>query len=409
MIIHKKIFLIFAILFTLTARADEQPGCIGFLERPDGISIPFQFRLMFENDKPIIFITNSSENLRVDDIRFTNDSVFINMPVFESSIKAAILKDGMWKGIWIKGGSVNEQIMSFTAWINETIPVEPFVKATFNIKGRWAVSFANDKSAAFPSVAEFSQTGNKITGTFLTPTGDYRYLSGFVSGNQFRLSTFDGAHAFLFTATILNDNTLSDGEFYSGKTFKEGWHAVKNKNAKVNSNAVAMAMKPGEERLNFSFPDLNGKMVSINDDQFKNKVVIVQIMGSWCPNCMDETAFLSEFYNKNKQRGVEVISLAYEYSTDFVRSVKSVQKFQKRFNVKYPMLITDVSVADSLRTEKTLPQVTPIKFFPSSIIIDKKGIVRKFDTEFVGPGTGKHFEKYSKEFYAFIDKLVNEN
>ena len=123
---------------------------------------------------------------------------------------------------------------------------------------------------------------------------------------------------------------------------------------------------------------------------------------------MDETAFLSDYYNKNKQRGVEIISLAYEYSTDFERSVKSIKKFQQRFNVQYPMLITGVSVSDSLRTEKTLPQVTPIKFFPSSIIIDKKGIVRKFDTGFVGPGTGKYYEAYAKSFYAFITELLNE-
>lgn len=78
---------------------------------------------------------------------------------------------------------------------------------------------------------------------------------------------------------------------------------------------------------------------------------------------MDETAFLSNYYRENKNRGVEVIALGYEYSTDFVRSVKSLKKFQERFDVQYPMLITGVKVTDSHRTEKTLPQVTPIRFF----------------------------------------------
>ena len=78
------------------------------------------------------------------------------------------------------------------------------------------------------------------------------------------------------------------------------------------------------------------KPVSINDERFKNKVVIVQLMGSWCPNCLDETAFLSDYYNKNRYRGVEVIALAYEYSTDLQRSINSLKKFQKRFNVQYP-------------------------------------------------------------------------
>jgi hypothetical protein len=88
---------------------------------------------------------------------------------------------------------------------------------------------------------------------------------------------------------------------------------------------------------------------------------------------MDETDFLSKYYKTNRKRGMEIVSLAYENSTDFERSQKSLRKFQQRFQVDYPMLITGVSVNDSLRTEKTLPQLTRIKAFPTSIIIDKKG------------------------------------
>jgi len=168
----------------------------------------------------------------------------------------------------------------------------------------------------------------------------------------------------------------------------------------------AMYLKPGEERLNFKFNDLEGNPVSINDERFKNKVVIVQLMGSWCPNCMDETVFLSEYYNKNRQRGIEIVSLAYEYSTDIERSKKSLRKFQQGFNVQYPMLITGVAVTDSLRTEKTLPQLTPIKAFPTSIIIDKKGKVRKIETSFNGPGTGEHYLDYKKEFEETINDLL---
>jgi peroxiredoxin len=132
-------------------------------------------------------------------------------------------------------------------------------------------------------------------------------------------------------------------------------------------------------------------------------------MGSWCPNCMDETAFLSEYYNKNKQRGVEIIALAYEYSTNWERSVKSLKKFQERYNVQYTVLNTEVTVNDSLRTEKTLPELTAIKFFPSSVILDKKGKVRKLDTGFNGPATGVHYDIYKKEFEETISNLLGED
>lgn len=222
------------------------------------------------------------------------------------------------------------------------------------------------------------------------------------------MSGFDGGHAVLFTAEIKDKNTLLHGKHFSGYKYSEEWSAVKNANAKVKTDEAAMYLKPGEEKLDFRFPDINGNPVSIQDPRFKNKVVIVQLMGSWCPNCMDETAFLSDYYSKNKQRGVEMVALAYEYSTDFERSQKSLKKFQQRFNVQYPILITGVTVSDTLRTEKTLPQVTRIKVFPSSIIIDKKGKVRKLDTGFFGPGTGKHYEEYKKEFYETVDKLLQE-
>jgi peroxiredoxin len=185
--------------------------------------------------------------------------------------------------------------------------------------------------------------------------------------------------------------------------------ADKNATATLPADLSAIYLKPGEERLNFTFNDLDGKPVSINDARFKNKVVVVQLMGSWCPNCMDETAFLSEYYRANKQRGVEIVALAYEYSTDTERSIKSLRKFQQRFNVQYPMLLTGVSSSDSLRTEKTLPQVTTIRFLPSSIILDKNGKVRKFDTGFNGPGTGEHYVQFKKEFETTIDGLLKEH
>ena len=146
----------------------------------------------------------------------------------------------------------------------------------------------------------------------------------------------------------------------------------------------------------------------ITDDRFKNKVVVIQIMGSWCPNCLDETEFLSAYYKKNKGRGVEMLALAYEYTTDFQRARKSITKFKQKYAVDYPMLITGVSSVDSLKTEKTLPQITPIKAFPSTIFIGKDGKVKKFHTGFYGPGSGVYFEEFKKEFEETVTALLKE-
>jgi thiol-disulfide isomerase/thioredoxin len=146
--------------------------------------------------------------------------------------------------------------------------------------------------------------------------------------------------------------------------------------------------------------------VSLSDDRFKGKVVLVQIMGSWCPNCMDETRFLSGFYNEYRSKGVEIVSLAYERSTDFARSQNSLRTFQQRFNVQYPMLITGVAVGDPQRSQKTLPQLESIVNFPTTIFVGKDGHIVKIHTGFSGPGTGEHYEDQKKEFYDTVNGLL---
>lgn len=378
------------------------------LHRPDGQQIVFNFEWKKENGKPVWYIRNASERIRVTDIQLKGDSLLVQMPLYESQFRLKKEKDGKsLSGNWIKGGAVKTTVLPFTA-ARSTQRFTAAGKPAFTVTGRWSASFINKDNSTDAAVAELVQKNNYLSGTFLNPTGDYRYLEGVVSHDTLQLSGFDGVHAFLFTAVVDDKQRIRDGWFYSGAVFKQPWNAYRNDTATVPQDDVAMHLRAGEEKLHFSFEDLDGKKVSIDDDRFKNKVVVVQLMGSWCPNCMDETAFLSDYYNKNKSRGIEIVSLAYEYSTDKERSIKTLKKFQQRFNVTYPMLITGVTVSDSLRTEKTLPELTPIKFFPSSVVLDKKGRVRKLDTGFNGPGTGEHYIIYQKEFRETIDKLLEE-
>jgi peroxiredoxin len=404
--IGKKVMVLAGLLTVGSTLFSQQGFWSGKLHRSDGRDIAFTFEWKTEKGKPVWYIFNGAEKIKVNNISKEGDSLIIQMPVFESQFR---ISPGSKKinGVWVKRGSLKTQVIPFSAAPGNKRFDAPAVAAK-NISGRWAVVFAGAKTNEL-SVGEFKQTGNKLTGTFLNPTGDYRYLEGVVSKDSLFLSGFDGGHAFLFSAKIDDDKNISGGSFFSGAVFKESWSAVKDAAAKVPQESVAMFVKPGEENLHFTFKNLDGKKISIQDENFKNKVVVIQLMGSWCSNCMDETAFLSGYYNKNKPRGVEVIALAYEYSTDWERSVKSLRKFQERYNVKYTLLNTEVSVNDSLRTEKTLPELTEIKFFPSSVILDKKGKVRKLDTGFNGPGTGVHYDMYKKDFEETINHLLSED
>jgi thiol-disulfide isomerase/thioredoxin len=379
------------------------------LKRSDGHDIVFNFEVKDSNNRKILYIRNAAERLLVDDITVQGDSVWIRLPFFESQIRAAFTQDrNQLNGWWIKKLVDKDQLIPFTAYAGQAYRYPVLAPATINITGRWAVRFSSEGSKEPElSVGEFVQKGNKLTGTFLNPTGDYRYLEGTVNGDSLTLSCFDGGHAYLFTAKI-EGNSLVGGNFFSGFSYRENWTAQKDPKAKLPDEFSLTKLKEPGSRLDFSFPDLDGKMVSIKDGRFKNKVVLIQIMGSWCPNCMDETQFLSGLYDRYKNKGVEVIGLAYERSTDFTRSQKSLRGFQQRFQVKYPILITGVAVGDPQRAEKTLPQLESIKGFPTTLFLDKAGRVQKIHTGFNGPATGEHYEEEKKTFYRIIDQALGQ-
>jgi thiol-disulfide isomerase/thioredoxin len=377
--------------------------------RKDGQQIRFNFEMKDSAGKKILYVINGKERLLADDIRQREDSIFIEMPFFDSRFALRLYDDDKLKGNWIKNYGHRQVTMPVVAVRNQTQRFSVTRSPLFNITGRWSVYFKEKNQSTENAIGEFNQSGSSVTGTFLTTTGDYRFLEGVVDGDSLRLSTFDGGHAYYFTAKIDASDKISGGVFYSGATSREIWRAEKNERAALPDEFSLTTLKnPHNDRLNFTFKSIDGPMVSIKDNAFTNKVVIVQIMGSWCPNCMDETRFLSDYYKRNKGRGIEVIALAYERTTDFDESKKSLQSFKNRFDVTYPVLVTGVAVSDTSRTEKTLPQIKQIMGFPTTIYIDKKGKVRKISTGFNGPGTGDHYEIFKKEFNDLVNGLLRE-
>ena len=409
----KRVLFFICLLFVVFAEAQVKKqlynNWLVALERKDGRQVVFQLQKKQEQGRTVLYIMNAAEKIKITDVKTVGDSMFFNMPAFESSFRVKILADGNMTGIYIKGTAAGMQYWPLHAVLN--MP-ERFVanqgNAKNNITGKWDVTITRANGTIRKAVAEFEQKENKLTATFLTPSADYRYLDGIVTGDSLKLSAFDGDNIRLFEAKIDDANTISGGIFYNGYTGKETWIAKKNDSAVLPEANEPTQLREGESTLNFTFKDLKGLPVSINDKKYKNKVVVIQVMGSWCANCLDETKFLSGFYKDNNSRGVEVIALAYELTTDLARSQASLMKFKKLYDVQYPMLITGAAAGDDKKTEKTLPQLTVIKSFPTTIFIDKKGNVREIHTSFYGPGTGEYYTAYKNKFYETVDNLLNE-
>jgi len=278
-------------------------------------------------------------------------------------------------------------------------------KPTVDFTGTYDVQFFNEKDT-LNAIGIFKQEGAYAEGSFLTSTGDYRYLEGSVINDSLHLSTFDGNHAYLFKIAKTSDSTITGGHWLGMSRFRN-WAGVKNENAKLPDPESLTYLKEGYERIEIKFPDVNGDTVTLNDEKYKNKVVILQIFGTWCPNCMDETKFLSPWYDTNKDRGVEILGLAYERKPDFQYASDRVKKMKAKWNVNYDFVIAGVN--DNAKAAETLPMLNKVVAFPTTIFIGKDGKVKHIHTGFEGPGTGVYHERFVERFNQIVGELLSED
>ena len=362
--------------------------------------LPFIFKV---DDANHIRVFNAEEIIVVDEITYVNDSVFIKMPVFEGII-AAKINDTDLSGRFIKP-SLN-RVVPFKATLN-TLRFDNKNQAQVDVSGQWETTFSPNTSAdKYIAKGVFNQTGNQVTGTFRTTTGDYRFLEGIVDGNTLKLSTFDGAHAFLFTASV-TDSTMN-GTFYSGNHWKEPFVAKLNANYELPSANELTFLKAGYDKLEFSFPNAAGEMISLDDSRFKNKVVLVQIMGTWCPNCLDESKYYSAFFKANRDKDIEIIALAFEYVKTKAQAFNNIKRLQERIGIDYPIVLAQTGTSSKIKAQEKLPMLNHVLSYPTTIFIDKTGRVRKIHTGFNGPATGAKYVAFKNEFEGFINTLLSE-
>lgn len=369
----------------------------------DGKELPFVFNVAADKK---ITIFNAEEKIEVDEVAVRNDSVFIDMPVFDAKLIATIDNIGNLKGYYAKGPKYTR--VAFEAIYDMHFRF-PKVEATHTpIAGNWEVTFSPNTPDEYKAKGVFKDgKDNKITGTFLTETGDYRFLEGVLDKEQLQLSCFDGSHAFLFDGLVKGDS-ITSGMFYSGNHYKEPWVAVKNETFELSDPNKLTYLKEGYDKIAFSFPDLNGNKVSLEDDRFKNKAVIVQIMGSWCPNCLDESKYLTQFYKDNKGKDLEIVALAFESAKTLEKATANLNRLKSRLGIEYPILVAQTGSASKSKAAEKLPMLNHILSYPTTIYIDKKGEVRKIHTGFNGPATGEKYTAFKKEFESFVGELINE-
>ncbi|MEE9438925.1 MAG: TlpA disulfide reductase family protein [Saprospiraceae bacterium] len=373
--------------------------------------LPFNFEVNYTDEQSFyINIMNGEERIKLDNITYgrdhstAKDTIKIDIPIFDSYIKG-IFEENIIEGDWFVNYK-NGYSIPFKAYYGKdyrftTLKEKPIADVT----GRWDVVFEPNKGNKYPAIGEFKQSGNHLTGTFLTETGDYRYLEGTIQGDKLKLSTFDGAHAFLFEAKFKGQNNLI-GSFRSGKHYKSTWTATRNQNAKINDAFALTTSNIGEQKFDIVFPNLEGKAVTLNDEQFSDKVKLVKITGTWCPNCKDEALFLKKYLKHNPNKAIEVIEVAFERYKDQEKAIEILKRYKKKLDLPFTILYG--GYANKKENSELFPQISEILSYPTLIFVDKQNIIRHIHTGFAGPAT-KDFKKFDKQFNEIIDEMLNNS
>jgi thiol-disulfide isomerase/thioredoxin len=372
---------------------------IGYLDY-SSTKVPFSFSLNYASGKVVqVTLRNGDERIHLNQVKTNGDSIFIPLQPFDSYIKAKISQNTI-EGIWEKPyRGLKVKIMAVTSSnrfsLRVTTPVE--------VGEKWAVTFKPGTSDAYPAVALLQQNGTKVTGTFLTEVGDFRYFEGVVDGDSLKMSSFDGAHAFYVKGKKTGDSW--SGTFYFDPTYTEPWRAVIDDQAEIADpfelvNVQGSNLKPYYDILAAG----NGKN-AIDVKQLEGKVVVVQVFGTWCPNSLDETNFLREWY-QTKPAGVELLAVTYEpnYSKEY--GMRRIDEYKEHLSLPY-----DVYLGGQMSKSHAaiaFPFMDKIAAFPTLLLIDKMGNVRYIHAYFNGPATGSYYDEFKNAFAERVNELLRE-
>lgn len=397
----KKTWTFIGLMLLLTSYASQsqtiKPGIWRFELKTLNGSVPFL--VDFHKNKSAFTATlkNGLENIKLTEIVINDKKIAIPLQTYQSSLELEITSPDTMSGFLVrhnKNPIVKTPIEAVFG--KDERFTGPKKTATIDLNGRWKVKLIEEDNSQSPGVLVFKHDGNKLTGSLLTATGDYRYVEGYVSGEEFEGASFDGVYNYLLKGKV-SQGKLEAQILSSSKTIIEG-----QKDASADlPNAYAQTQV---SELNFSFPDLNDRMVSLKDKRFQNKPVIVQFFGSWCPNCMDEMNFLIPWYKENNKRGIEVVALSFERSLTKADAKNQVLKVQKKKKIPYTLLMAGHTSED--KPMDKISGLTNFISFPTTVFLNKKHQVVKVHAGFTGPSTGEFYLKWQKEFKQTTDELL---
>lgn len=369
----------------------------------DKENVPFQLELAPSGSEvPEITIINGRERRLITNATIKGDSIFIPLDPFDVTIKAAFSAMSM-SGEYIK--HYRNSRMPFTASYGGSRFSKKSTRPATKIEEKWSVTFSPDSPSMSKGVGVFKQIGDKVTGTVMTETSDYRFFEGILDGDSIKLSSFDGAHAFL----LLGKKTAADsweGKIVFDNSYSEPWIAKYDDDASIGDPFEVVKLKEGEHKPYYDLLAAGSGKDAIDPSKYEGKVLLIQLFGTWCPNSHDQTKYLVNWYEKNKSKEVEVLASSYEANYSQEYGLERLADYREMNKIGYDLVLGGRLSKTGAATP--FPFMQKIKAFPTLIILDKQGYARYVHSYFNGPATGEYYKAFDVRFNEIIDELLSE-
>ena len=368
--------------------------------------VPLKIEMKQEGSKVFATILNGDERLDATSGSFDGQNIVLKFDFYDAVIEAGFVRReviGKVTRTWHNTKLVRELKM----WKGGEVKAIPAAAEGKDITGDWLM-----KVGEAPNQKDWqlsvNQKNGELTGTILTPSGDWGTMTGFLGYGKIAMGRFD-----VINARALR-GALTEGGKINGIVDLGQGDAPRNFTAErvnIPKDGIAFAagnvrMKNPTEPLKFSGTDFEGKTVSYDDPRFKNKVLVIEITGSWCPNCYDEAPLLKDLYARYKEQGLEILGLSFEYTGEPKRDLEQVKIFAKKHDIPYLMLLGGSTENDDV--QKKLPQLENFGAFPTTIFIGRDGLVKKLHAGFEGPATGARFTKTKADFEETVKELLKD-
>ncbi|HEY6211923.1 MAG TPA: TlpA disulfide reductase family protein [Vicinamibacterales bacterium] len=363
-----------------------------------GVEVPFRIEISGTGSAVKGSLFNGDEKIPSTTGSFANGSLTLTFDEYGSALEAT-LKGGVLEGQYTRG----TRGAPYPFHAKRFAPVATPESDVPSIAGLWNVQTKSSKGEdAWHLIVR--QSGASVSAAILRVDGDTGTLTGTYRDGRFVLGHFSGARPLRVEITPSADGTLAVVQNREAPLT-----AIRDDQARAKGlpqptdPSRFTSVKDPTEPFRFSFPNLDGKIVSNTDPQFRGKVVIVDIAGSWCPNCHDETPFLVDLYKTYHPRGLEIVALSFEEAAQ-LKNPTRLRAFIKHYGITYTVLVP----GEPREAGEKLPQTVNLNSFPTTFFLGRDGRVRAAHAGFPGKASGSFHEAAKKEITHTIEQLLAE-